>query len=129
MISPAIIQDVLVGITMIGGSLLYYKGRLPRQTVKDLQAHVKAQDLLMKDITRERDEDRRALSNLEGQLKVYKDIPLRELADGIKAVANSNEQILQALNTSAITSARTTSDAASAVQGVKTDLQIDNARR
>lgn len=139
-ISPLLVQDVLVAITIVGGSALYYKGRLPRQTVKDLQAHVQAQDLIIGDMQKERDSDRQALANLQGQLKVYKDIPLKELADGINKVnamternfqvntevAASNEKILGALTSSAVTLVRDTQDAKTAVQGVKIDLALSN---
>jgi len=53
-------------------------------------------------------EDTKAIAEMQGQIKVYKELPLRELADGIKEVvviskdnAESNKQILEQLKSTA----------------------------
>jgi hypothetical protein len=48
-------------------------------------------------------ENVKAISDLQGQVKVYKELPLKELAEGIRKVATSNAEILKELRkTSAI---------------------------
>ena len=144
MISPVVIQDVLVGITMVGGTALYYKGRVPAQTIKNLivsnksyieldkarQASLVALEEKLKEATAKHVEDRmeltKSISDLQGQIKVYKELPLRELADGINEIGRTNLKILERLETSATTLVANTHDAAIAVQGVRSDL-ITNA--
>src|SRR5665213_623803 len=50
---------------------------------KELEKHKKSQT-----------DNLKAIARLEGQVDLYKELPLRELADGIKEVADSNKEIL-----------------------------------
>lgn len=62
----------------------------------------------------QRVDDIKAIADLQGQVKVYKELPLRELAEGIKQVASSNEKILNELQKTAVFAAE---DRESTMQG------------
>jgi hypothetical protein len=47
----------------------------------------------------------KAIARLEGQVDLYKELPLRELAEGIKSVSVSNDKILKVLEHSQLIAA------------------------
>lgn len=104
--SYQLIQDLVIGITFIGGLFLYTRNRIPQRNVQQLTAltdtYEKRIASLETDVKGYHDtiiENARAIADLQGQIKVYKELPLRELADGIKKVGVSNEKILAVLQT------------------------------
>lgn len=116
------VQDVLIAIGLLGGTLLYYKGRVPQQTIKNLtevnasyvelnstyEKRIKALELQAQDDKSKHLENTKSIARLQGQIDLYKELPLRELADGIKEVAiltkdnaESNKAILNQLKATA----------------------------
>ena len=131
------VSDIFIVITILGASILYARNRIPQQNVKEqgelittLQALRLADaekttkqlniltDTYEKRIKALEDELRvnhqmqldnvAAIAELQGQIKVYKELPLRELADSINKVveisqsnADSNKKILQVLQQTA----------------------------
>jgi len=120
------VQDFVALVIFTGSVLVYRNGRIPQQTIKNLedsnksyieldkarQAAIDALEKKVQDVTdkhtAERLELNKAISTLEGQIQVYKELPLRELADGIKEVviisrdnATSNKAILNQLQSTA----------------------------
>lgn len=89
-----IVQDIIIAIGLIGGTALYFRSRLPRQTIKDLQDHSLSQDLIIQDL-------RAQLADVNGQLKIFKAVPLQELADGIRENNKLTTQIRDQLASSA----------------------------
>lgn len=129
-INSQTVQDLIIGIGLIGGVLLYLKGHVPQQTIKNLEAandsyvkldatrqkSIEALEQKVKEVidkhTAEKLEWTKAISDLQGQIKVYKELPLRELADGIAKVveiskdnAKSNLEILGELKKTSIIAA------------------------
>jgi len=51
-------------------------------------------------------ENQKAIANLEGQLKTYKEIPLKQIATSLSELSQSNGQILNVLQGSAIIAAK-----------------------
>jgi hypothetical protein len=114
-VSSETIQAVLLAITIIGGSILYARNRIPQQNVQNLTAlvstyekRIKAMEDELKDSHNLQLQNVSAIADLQGQVKVYKELPLRELADGINEVvkiskenAVSNQHILETLQRSA----------------------------
>jgi len=117
-----IIQDTLIAVGLLGGTLLYYKGRVPQQTIKNLtevnasyvelnstyEKRIKALELQAQDDKSKHLENTKSIARLQGQVDLYKELPLRELADGIKEVAiltkdnaESNKAILNQLKATA----------------------------
>lgn len=126
--TATLIQDAVIAIAAVGGIFLYLKGHIPQQTIKNLEAsndsyvkldatrqkNIEALELKVKEIidnhAAEKLEWTKAIAELQGQIKVYKELPLRELADGIAKVVDisrdnalSNQKILETLQESAAT--------------------------
>jgi hypothetical protein len=103
------VQNIFIVSTAVGGALLYFRTRIPQQNVTQLTAltatyekRITALEEEIKGYHKTSIENAKALADLQGQIKVYKELPLRELADGIKTVADSNDEILQTLKKSAL---------------------------
>jgi hypothetical protein len=102
------VNDLVVLIVFVGGVFAYARTRIPQQTIKNLQDLVASQTQSIAELKERGIEDAKAISKLEGQIAVYKELPLRELADGIKEVvkiskdnAISNQKILETLQSTA----------------------------
>lgn len=107
------LNDILLAIAFVGGVIVYTRGRIPQQTIKNLQDLVDSQTKSIAELKESRIEDAKAIGTLQGQVKVYKELPLKSLADGIKEVANiskenatSNQKILEVLTTTAAINAK-----------------------
>lgn len=112
---PQLIQNVVIAITFIGGLYLYTRNRIPERNVKNLtmltntyEKRIVALEDELKSNHQLQLENVKAIADLQGQVKVYKELPLRELADGIAEVvtiskqnAASNDAILKQLQKSA----------------------------
>lgn len=103
-----LIQDILLAVGLFGGVILYRKQNIPQQTIKNLQDLTDSQTKSIAELKEARIADARTIGELQGQVKSYKELPLRELADGIKEVvsisrdnATSNQKILETLQTTA----------------------------
>jgi hypothetical protein len=115
-ITAQTVESVLLAMTIIGGSILYARNRIPQQNVQNLTAltntyekRIKALEDELRDNHKLQLQNVSAIADLQGQVKVYKELPLRELADGINEVvkisrdnALSNQHILETLQESAI---------------------------
>lgn len=124
MINGQLLQDIFIAIGLIGGILVYTRSRIPQQTVKNLQALVDTYEkrikLLEDDLASNHEiqlKNVAAIGELQGQVKVYKELPLRELADSISKLiiltkdnAKSNSKILEVLTESALVAANTAND-------------------
>jgi hypothetical protein len=102
------VNDIILAIVFIGGVLVYAKGRIPQQTVKNLQDLTSTYERRIAALESELKEDHQiqlqnvsAISDLQGQVKVYKELPLQEIADGIKKVSESNDKIVTLLTATA----------------------------
>jgi hypothetical protein len=110
------VQDVVALIVLIGGIIVYARGRVPQQTIKNLlqltdayEKRIKALEEELKDNHQIQLKNVAAIGELQGQVTVYKELPLQELADGIKEVvkisrdnAQSNQAILEQLQKTAV---------------------------
>ncbi len=124
------VQDILIAIGLIGGIFVYAKGRIPQQTIKNLeesnksyieldkarQVSIRSLEQKVQEVVKLHTDERlqltKDIADLQGQVKVYKELPLQELADGIKEVvkvsrdnASSNKDILAQLQKTAIIAA------------------------
>ena len=107
----------LIGYVVgIGGGILALFSRIPKQTITNYEQLSVAQEKRIKALEDQSKVDHKnhlenikAIADLQGQIKVYKELPLREMAkamqdisDGNKAIAESNRQILISLQSSAM---------------------------
>jgi hypothetical protein len=136
-----IVQDIVFIAIFIGSVFAYAKGHVPQQTIKNLKdlSDAQAKSIIelreqVKENTKahvsETLELNKAIADLQGQIKVYKELPLRELADGIKkvsegqtAISDNQTKLYTLLEKSAIVAHSDTQDAAAKVKKVKEDLQ------
>lgn len=105
-----IVRDIVAYVSLVAGSVLILKSKVKTDNLKDLRERV---DILEAERTNAREqhiENQKAISNLEGQLKTYKEIPLKSIAKSLELLDNSNNKILEALNSAAIISDRTQRD-------------------
>ncbi len=103
-------------ISLIVGSILALFSRIPKQTITNYEQLSVAQEKRIAALEEQSKVDHKnhlenikAIADLQGQIKVYKELPLREMAkamqdisDGNKAIAESNRQILISLQSSAM---------------------------
>jgi len=129
-LNSQLIQDVIAGIVLIGGIVVYSRGRVPQQTIKNQAILIDTYEkrlLALEEKTKEdakmHTDNAKAIARLQGQVDLYKELPLRELADGIGKIVNTNAQILATLQSSATTLIKDTTETATHVREVKTDLE------
>lgn len=103
-------------ISLLVGSILALFSRIPKQTITNYEQLSVAQEKRIAALEEQSKVDHKnhlenikAIADLQGQIKVYKELPLREMAkamqdisDGNKAIAESNRQILISLQSSAM---------------------------
>lgn len=95
------VNDILIAIGFVVTVIVASRNQIPRQTVKDLQSLVTAQETRIKVLEDGRLRDTETIGTLKGQVQTYKELPLQELAKGILEVSESNKQILATLQNSA----------------------------
>jgi len=126
--TAAVIQDLIIGIGLISGILLYLKGHVPQQTIKNLKESNDSliglnatREAEIKKLAKEVHENNathaeevlklnKEISSLTGELRVWRELPIKKLADGMDAIvkvtqenALSNQKILETLQSSAAT--------------------------
>jgi len=94
--------SLIASLLFLGiSAILYLRSQIPQQTIKnykDLTDGMKARiDLLeaeSKEEKKQNIENVKAIAELQGQLKVYKEIPLQQIADSMKNISEVNSKIL-----------------------------------
>lgn len=111
------------------GAILYAFSRQPKQTIQNYKELAESQEKRIADLEAKAEaqhadhiESIKAIADLQGQIKVYKELPLQEMATAMQKISSTNDNILNILQKSAITLAVDTHDAANAVAEVKADL-------
>ena|SRR3990167_3152557 len=103
-VSEYLTPIISVIFIVIGGfSFGWFK--ILRQTnelLKEQNIELKAEN---KEWKVKHDDNARAISDLQGQIKILKSIPLAEIASGLKAVGTSNAAILRSLKKTAVIAA------------------------
>ena len=106
-------------ISLAIGSALALVSRLPKQTIENQKDLIETYEKRLKALEDQSAEDRKnhleqvkAIADLQGQIKVYKELPLQEMATAMQkisevneTIARSNEKILKTLNASAVIAA------------------------
>jgi len=108
-INTLLVQNVIIAITLIGGTVLYVKARIPQQNVKNLTALTDTYEKRIRALEDELKENHNlqlknvaAISDLQGQVKVYKELPLQDLADGINLVSENLKEVVKISQENAI---------------------------
>lgn len=124
------IQDVLIAIGLIGGTLVYFRSRIPQQNVANLTAltntyekRIRALEDELKDNHKVQLQNISAISDLQGQVKVYKELPLQELATGITKVSDSIKEVSKS-NIEILNQLKKTADIAAEDRSVLTNQDL-----
>lgn len=84
--------EIIVGILL---GILYIKSRLPKETIEQqaklitaLEKRIGVMEDDQKLMLRNHVENEKKIATLEGQIKVYKELPLQDIANSLKALEN-----------------------------------------
>lgn len=105
--------------SLVVGSVLTLFSRLPKQTIQNQKDLIDTYEKRLKALEDQKEEDHktqlqnvRDIADLQGQIKVYKELPLQEMASAMQdisrvnqAIAESNNEILRTLRSSAVIAA------------------------
>lgn len=89
----------------VAGALFYARSKVPGQTIANYEKLTVAQEKRIKALEDQSKIDHqnhldsiRAIADLQGQIKVYKEMPLQEMATAMQKISDTNQLILTALN-------------------------------
>lgn len=93
---------------MVVSSVFYLRSQLPKQTIQNQKELIETYEKRLKALEDQSEQDKKqhienvkAIADLQGQLKVYKEIPLQEIANSMKELSATNKQILTYIHTPA----------------------------
>lgn len=95
-------------ISLVVGAVLVLMSKVKTDNLNDLKERVEILEKEREDAREQHIENQRAISNLEGQLNTYKEIPLKSIASSLEAlpkIVDSNSRILETLQGSAVIAA------------------------
>lgn len=92
-------------LALVVGAVLILKSKIKTDNINDLTERVKILEKEREYAREQHIENQKAISNLEGQLKTYKEIPLQQIANSLSQLFDSNGQILSVLQKSAVIAA------------------------
>lgn len=81
------IQIVIIGAEIIAGVIitaLFVRSRIPKETIEQQGKLIEALTQRQKELLDAHVMNEKAISELQGQIKVYKELPLRQIADSLK---------------------------------------------
>lgn len=105
-ISTAITISGYIALAM--GAALSLMSKVKNDNLSDLKDRVDILEKELKYAHNQHVDNQKAISNLEGQLQTYKEIPLKSIASSLEAlprIMESNTQILKTLKGSALIAA------------------------
>lgn len=88
------------------GAYLTVKSKVKTDNLNDLKDRVAILEKELKYAKDEHRENEKAISNLQGQLQTYKEIPLKAIASSLEKLSESNTNILTVLSNSAVIAAQ-----------------------
>lgn len=95
------ITIVISSIFLIISSALAIVSRLPKQTIENQKTLIETYEKRLKALEDQKEEDRKqhienvkAIAELQGQINVYKELPLQQMADSMREIAQTNKKIL-----------------------------------
>lgn len=96
-----LVTIVISSIFLIISSALAIVSRLPKQTIENQKTLIETYEKRLKALEDQKEEDRKqhienvkAIAELQGQINVYKELPLQQMADSMREIAQTNKKIL-----------------------------------
>lgn len=96
--------------------------RLPMQTIKSQAQLIVALNGRLDEQDKAMAEMKGLISNLQGQVEVYRGMPLEQMRDSMNAIADTNKKILDTLAGSIVTLAKTEASKVTATDRVAARL-------
>lgn len=100
-----LVSIIVSAVFLVISSIFYLRSQLPKQTIQNQKELIETYEKRLKALEDQAEQDKKqhienvkAIAELQGQIKVYKELPLQEIAKAIE----SNRQILLSLQSSAI---------------------------
>lgn len=81
------IQIVIIGAEIIAGVIitaLFVRSRIPKETIAQQGELIKALTQRQQELLDAHVSNEKAISELQGQIKVYKELPLQQIANSLK---------------------------------------------
>jgi flagellar motility protein MotE (MotC chaperone) len=101
-----LVSIIVSAVFLVISSVFYLRSQLPKQTIQNQKELIETYEKRLKALEDQANEDKKqhienvkAIADLQGQIKVYKEIPLQSIADSMKELAATNRQILALLPT------------------------------
>lgn len=95
--------EIIVGVLL---GVLYIKSRLPKETIEQqtklidaLEKRLAAMEMEHKDLLTKHVENEKKIATLEGQIKVYKELPLQDIAKSLRALESIPSEFERISNT------------------------------
>lgn len=98
----SLLRDIIGFGALVAGSVLILMSKVKTSNLNDLKERVSILEQEREEARRQHIENQKAISNLEGQLATYKEIPLKSIAKSLDELSKSNTSILKRLEISAI---------------------------
>jgi hypothetical protein len=92
-------------ISLVVGAVLILMSKVKTDNLADLKERVEILEKEREFAREQHIENQKAISNLEGQLATYREIPLKSIATSLDRLSESNGKILRVLEGSAIIAA------------------------
>lgn len=114
--------NILSLVAMAVVAFYVVRSKVKDENLNDLKERVAILEKEREEARTQHLENQKAIANLEGQLKTYKDIPLKSIATSLEAlpsIMNSNNLILTTLQNSALIAAQDKSELVAPVQHIQ----------
>ncbi len=99
-----LVSIIVSAVFLVISSIFYLRSQLPKQTIQNQKELIETYEKRLKALEDQAEQDKKqhienvkAIAELQGQIKVYKELPLQSLADSMKEIANTQRIILTVL--------------------------------
>lgn len=92
------IMNVLGVTSVVGAAWVVMRSATTRSTITQQKTLISTYEQRVKALEDQHIENVKAIADMQGQIKVYKELPLEKIANSIAQIAKTNESILSLLN-------------------------------
>lgn len=100
----SLFRDIVGFGALVAGAVLILMSKVKTNNLNDLRDRVAILEQEREEARRQHLENQKAISNLEGQLATYKEIPLKSIAKSLDELSINNGKILDTLQKSKVIS-------------------------
>lgn len=96
-----LISILVSSLFLIISSILAIRSQIPKQTIANQKELIETYEKRLKALEDQAELDKKqhlenvkAIAELQGQINVYKELPLQQMADSMREIAQTNKKIL-----------------------------------